>query len=247
MTTVESRAHESNPFSAERIRPGALPFFFPAGVTPASLWEQFRQSGYRGQIVGPHGSGKTSLLKALIAGPPWKDFLGNVYFLRNRNELTDLADEERCAFKPDRLWTKIRSMTAGSLVIVDGFDQIRFAGRLLFILQARYRRLKFLATTHRPFLLPTILRLNPDLDLAYEIARHCLSEAARWRLAHGLNPINIPAELVHKLYFEANGNIRELLFSLYDVYEVCSRQMGEACDNGSKPYSPRSEYFDSTS
>ncbi len=54
-----------NPFSTCRTRPGAIPYVFPPGQSAAALIERMRESGWRGQIVGPHGSGKSALLATL--------------------------------------------------------------------------------------------------------------------------------------------------------------------------------------
>ena len=56
-----------NPFSAHRLRPGALPCLFSSGQSAESLLERLRAAGGRGQIVGPHGSGKSTLLAAPLA------------------------------------------------------------------------------------------------------------------------------------------------------------------------------------
>ena len=54
-----------NPFSSERVKPGALPYLLPAGHSLASLLDQLLASRGLGQIVGPHGAGKSTLLASL--------------------------------------------------------------------------------------------------------------------------------------------------------------------------------------
>ena len=55
-----------NPFCSKRIKPGAIPFYFPEGITMDTLLEFLVLNGWCGQIIGPHGSGKSTLLAALV-------------------------------------------------------------------------------------------------------------------------------------------------------------------------------------
>ena len=66
MSAPAALLHCENPFSAGRIRPGAMPFLHAAGGDAGMLLERLRQNQWCGQIVGGHGTGKSSLLAALI-------------------------------------------------------------------------------------------------------------------------------------------------------------------------------------
>lgn len=55
-----------NPFATRFTQPGAIPYQFPPDVSLESLANKFfHQHRGRAAIVGPHGSGKTSLLYAI--------------------------------------------------------------------------------------------------------------------------------------------------------------------------------------
>ena len=56
-----------NPFSSERIRPGALTYLTGEGESVDDLIDRLEGTGFRGQIVGPHGTGKSTLLADLAA------------------------------------------------------------------------------------------------------------------------------------------------------------------------------------
>ena len=56
----------SNPFSTRRVRPGAIAYCFPEGVDVETLLARLHENGWRGEIVGPHGSGKSALLATLM-------------------------------------------------------------------------------------------------------------------------------------------------------------------------------------
>src|SRR5262249_23632578 len=55
-----------NPFATRRVRPGAIPFLFPTGESVGQLLDRLRAAGWWGQVVGPHGSGKSTLVAALL-------------------------------------------------------------------------------------------------------------------------------------------------------------------------------------
>lgn len=58
-----------NPFSTRYHEPGALAYCFEddANASAEALYERFLASGRRGEIVGSHGTGKSTLLCALEA------------------------------------------------------------------------------------------------------------------------------------------------------------------------------------
>ena len=61
---IVGRGAAHNPFSSERVRPGAIPYLMPEDNLGA-LIETLRRNRLTGQIVGPHGTGKSTLLATL--------------------------------------------------------------------------------------------------------------------------------------------------------------------------------------
>jgi polynucleotide 5'-kinase involved in rRNA processing len=57
---------QSNPFATRWTRPGAVPFDFDRRGAVDELVERLAESDWRGAIVGPHGSGKSTLVAALL-------------------------------------------------------------------------------------------------------------------------------------------------------------------------------------
>lgn len=185
-----------NPFSASQVRPGAIGFRFPPGDCLASVIERLRQSGWRGQIVGPHGSGKSTLLAALVGefahnGPPVA--------------CVELHDCQRRL--PEEF--DLTGLAAGTLVVVDGYEQLSLWSRLRLKSACRRRRLGLLATAHRDVGLPTLISTTTSVALAQEVVRELLAD----------RNCSIEIEQIATRFAKHQGNLREVLFDLYDLYE----------------------------
>ena len=179
------------------MRPGATPFFFPPGQSAEGLVESLRGHGWRGEIVGPHGSGKSSLVSALIPA------------LRSAGRTTlliELHDGQR------RLPVDLRrasDLGSDAVVIVDGYEQLSFWSRVQLKGFCRRRGLGLLVTSHQPAGLPPLFRTATSLALAQQIVGFFLQ---------GRQELVGPDELARR-FQRHRGDLRELLFDLYDVYE----------------------------
>src|SRR5262245_8000246 len=107
----------SNPFSTRFVRPGAVSFIFPAGVTVDSLVERLKQQNWRGAIVGPPGSGKSTLLETLI---PAIEQAGRIV------RKVGLHDDQR-RLPDDFVWPD--SSQPLGVIVVDGFEQLGWWAR----------------------------------------------------------------------------------------------------------------------
>ncbi len=58
----------SNPFATRYTRPNAGQYLFLGGSSTDSLLERLRKNDWWGQITGPHGSGKSTLVYTLLPG-----------------------------------------------------------------------------------------------------------------------------------------------------------------------------------
>ncbi len=190
----------SNPFSAHRIRPGAIPYHFPPGHTAEGLLARLEQSGWQGQIVGPHGTGKSTLLAALRP------------LIERRGKATLLYElHDRQRYLPVKAGQE--ELTGGSLLIVDGYEQLSLWSRIRLRRLCRRRRLGLLVTTHRPAALPVLFRTQSSCQLALRLARELLRGEAEGDEV-------IAVDEVSRLFAEHQGNLREVLFGLYDLYEL---------------------------
>lgn len=201
MSEVSDRAAGANPFSTRYVRPGAIPFFFPPGEDCNSLLKRLEHNGWFGQIIGPHGGGKSALVAALADA------------LKARGkpvELITLHDGQRSLPGERDLW---RDLGEGTLLIVDGYEQLSFWSRQRLRRQCRRRGLGLLVTSHRPVGLPDLFRAIPSADLAEQIVRYLLREAN----------MTVDRRQVQQQFAKHRGDLREMLFELYDAYELRRR------------------------
>jgi hypothetical protein len=189
-----------NPFCTRRIRPGSVEYFFPAGVAVEDLIDRLRRNCWQGEIVGPHGSGKSALLARLFAA---------VEQAGRKPVLFELHDGQR---RLPNDWTeniKLPQVSAPPLIVVDGYEQLSLWNRFFLKRYCRRRNIGLLVTSHVPTGLPEIFKTTASLEIARQIVEQLMQN----------QPMKIPPEIIADLFALHNGDIREMLFDLYDLYE----------------------------
>lgn len=186
-----------NPFSSRHVRPGAVPFVFPEGAAAQDLVERLRAAGWRGQVVGPHGSGKSALVAALV---PALEAAGRQVFL------CELRAGQR---RLPRDFPSAHARAGHAVVVVDGYEQLSAWGRFRLRRACASAGLGLVVTAHGPAGLPDLLRLAPDPALARRIVEWLLRGAE----------VRIAPEEVDAAFAARQGDLREMLFDLYDLFE----------------------------
>lgn len=185
-----------NPFSTRFVRPGALPFLFSNGETAERLADRFVAQGWQGQIVGPHGTGKSTLLAALV---PCIERGGRKtlrFALHDGERRLPITREQRLA------------LSADDVLVIDGFEQLSAFNRWRIARFCRRRGVGLLATAHADVGLPELYRTETNRELARQIV------AALGASHESISPAEVDAA------FSAHrGDLRETLFALYDLYE----------------------------
>lgn len=206
MNDPGSFAHDdrrwTNPFSAERIRPGAIEYVFSAGIDADTLVGRLKAAQWRGQIVGPHGTGKSSLLYAL------SDSLasaGRVVYRFNQH------DRQRRLSRED---LRQVDWTDRTLIVVDGYEQLGRWSRLWLDLRCRWSSAGLLVTSHTDVGLVTLFTTQPSFELFDQLVG---------RLAAGF-PVLLTNDDLRESWSRSPDNLREALFSLYDRYELHRRR-----------------------
>ncbi len=187
----------NNPFATRWVRPGAIPYRFPRGDSLALTMSRLRAHGWKSQINGQHGSGKSSLLACLVPALSSSDRMACGF------DASDGRLPPGCRVRPSRDWTY------RTVVVVDGYDRLSRWSRLRLARGVRRAGCGLLVTTHSPCRLPLLARLQPELETVMHLVDHLLAEDAS----------SIRREDVAASFHRQRGNVREILFDLYDLYE----------------------------
>ena len=185
-----------NPFCTRWVRPGAMPFIFPPGQDVDSLVERLRLGAWRGEIIGPHGSGKSALLASLILA---------IERAQQRTLLVELHDGQR------RLPLDLHGdprLCPPLVLVIDGYEQLGRLDRMRLGWFCR-RRLGLLVTAHRSVGLPTLYRTAVTPGLAEQIIGQLLGD----------RPSPFTPDEVSRCLSGHGGDLRETLFDLYDIYQ----------------------------
>lgn len=179
---------KDNPFSTDRVLQQRYRL---DGVGFTALQHRLRELGYRGALVGPHGSGKTTLWEDLA--DHFQDAGWRVHRLRLSEEHHQLGERfgER--------WSC--GLGSNDFVFLDGAEQLSW-WRWLRFRHALRNAGGLLITTHREGRLATLHRCATTPALLAEIA-DALGE-------------HLDAKEASALHARFQGNIREALRELYD-------------------------------
>jgi energy-coupling factor transporter ATP-binding protein EcfA2 len=226
---------DANPFATCWTRPGAIEYLFPEGQSAANLVERLEGQNWQGQIVGPHGSGKTTLLDSLLSllKADKRDRSHFTLHQRPPSECASIRQRKQTDESPKirpvpficrnvihvRLAGGERRLpiAAGSwrewndrtLLVVDGFEQLRRWTRARVKRACRARNCGLLVTAHCDVGMPELYRTEVSLELACRVVAALPPEAGRV----------ISNRDVAECLARHPGNMREVLFALYDLYE----------------------------
>jgi hypothetical protein len=188
-----------NPFATRFVRPGALAPLDAHGrpLDLPALAARFRGLR-RAAIEGPHGHGKTTLLKALAAHMACDDTPVTTLRLRS------LADSAP-------VLAAILRATPGSVVCIDSWERL---GPIAVLARAAawWSRCSLLVTSHRPTGMPVLWKSDTTPDLLAAIVARLPDHAGR-----------IDAADIAQAFATQSGNLRESLYDLYDRFEARSR------------------------
>jgi energy-coupling factor transporter ATP-binding protein EcfA2 len=208
----------SNPFATRYIKPGALSFLFPPGQSAAALVEKLAQQRWWGAIVGPHGAGKSTLLHAL-EGELMRAGRQCVRFRLKQNERSLPLSE-----------AGVGSWNSTTQVVVDGYEQVGWWVRWRLKSLCRRRGAGLLVTAHTPVAIAELCRIAPTAEVAQQVVTRLLADAherqsvASPSASTAEEPTNahtgplITGGEVAAAFARNQGNLRETLFELHDVY-----------------------------
>jgi hypothetical protein len=100
---------------------------------------------------------------------------------------------------------------AGSLLVLDGFEQLNRWTQWRIIFSTRQRGVGLLVTSHRRVALRTLVQTTASVALVQHVIRFAQENAGV-----ELPPDFAPPPLIAQLLQEEGGNVREVLMRLYD-------------------------------
>lgn len=189
--------HEENPFCSRRIKPGAIPFYFPEGISNQTLVETLRSNAWCGQIIGPHGSGKSTLLASLL--PEVEKCGRRIVHLELQDGVRNLPLSE----------DDFASMDENTQLAIDGYEQLSYWVRRKIRRKSEKQKFGVIILGHEPLEYPDLYQTSSELSTAKLIVSRLLENTI----------VRIPDSVVEEHFHQNNENLREMLFSLYDVYE----------------------------
>jgi len=176
-----------NPFAMQRI--DAIPYEM-RGMSWDDLLARLERLGRRSAIVGPHGTGKSTLMEALAArleARAWQ-----VRYHRLRRDDRAVPSSFLAQLGPTTMLMLDSAGCLGPGAWLDVARRSRSSGALII-------------TAHRPGRLPTLLRTRIDASLMTRLVEALLGGSSPWP----------PAELEAMLRAH-RGNARQVLRELYD-------------------------------
>ncbi|WP_442507091.1 ABC transporter ATP-binding protein [Novipirellula sp. SH528] len=221
----------SNPFCTRIVRPGAIEYTFDQqgdlGDDVDGLLSRICNTRYH-LIVGPHGSGKSTLIRELVSQ------------IENRfSKIVEiqLHDPELSPQQPFRSWLgrifrhpihkrqmricvakQQTAVTGGGLLIIDGLEQLSWFAVVAIRSRARRQGQTVLATSHQSHRGFAVLR-NTTLDAGKIIA---LTESLIASITESEQTL-VRRELDRRS-LGPETNLRDLWFDLYDLIETSRRQ-----------------------
>jgi hypothetical protein len=209
--TAGAACSSANPFSTRQTCPGALPFLFRSGEDAETLIDRLRLGGWWGEIVGPHGAGKSALLAALIPAIERAGRHPLLFELHDGQRRLPFDPERKVGDCPNFPLSENGTVPFGpsTLLVIDGYEQLSRWSRFRVKRLCRRRGLGLLITAHDSVGLPELYRTAADAELFQRIVVRLLAgEKCPWDVS----------ELAARLKWHG-GNLREALFELYDLYE----------------------------
>ena len=176
------------------------------------------KSAKSGLIVGPHGSGKTTLLYTLMP------FLMSAFQVEGstqirRMQLTmPLVNSTWSRFRHARKSAQqtgdcLSSMPPGSLLVIDGVEQLTARGRRSLVRKSRRRDIFLLATSHaRVAGLSVLHQTVVDVMLIQSLVDRLLENASA-------SVVEVVSRELHSRDLKACTNVRDLWFELYDIVQ----------------------------
>jgi len=207
---------DRNPFATRYTRPAVSEYLFPDDAGVEMLIARLREFRWWGQITGPHGSGKSTLVEMLLRRLEAAGRIVDFYAFRAAPPPFTRAGASFGARS-----ASVSCWNQATQIVVDGYEQLGWLQRTWWKWQCRRRGAGLLVTGHDDLGLPPLWQTKTSEELMQRVVARLLGQA---------DPVWPSAEQLDRLFASHEGNVREVLFALYDLYE--QRQGDVLADDG---------------
>lgn len=192
------QSRRRNPFATRFTRPGLIPPLDTDGGPLDLLPLLGRLTGGCLAVVGPHGSGKTTLVRALLAAA------GGMHRHTRYVQIRSPADVVAAVAAV--------AATPGGVVGLDGWERLPPGSGLVVAAVAACRGGSVVVTMHADGTLPVLARCTPTARVLAAVVRRLPGHAGF-----------IGSADVDSAFERNHGNIRDALGDLYDRFEERAR------------------------
>lgn len=194
----------SNPFATCWTRSDVLLRHDRAGQGAHDLLVQLKKAAWRGQVVGPHGAGKTSLLMEIARRLPEQ----------GRTPLWVSVDSSNLR---EALQLVRQSADSRAVVLLEGFERVGRWHQHRLLAACAGRGSGWLLTTHEKIWCkrtPIVAQVQPTLETTLQLYEHLTEQRSSL----------VTRNDVTRSFRDQGGNLREVWFDLYERHERLTRQ-----------------------
>jgi len=195
----------NNPFASRHVE--SLAFQYP-DISLEEIMTRLKELNYRAAIIGPEGSGKTTLIET-IGEKLRQDGFKTVYVR---------FDEENKKIKRDFFNRNPKNRITGHAFLVDGAEQLSWLDWKRFCLQTKNAK-AVIITSHaetrmmrrmmRPMMrmMPALLNTTTSPELLYDLVLKLVGKKDM-----------VSRQEISRLFESHHGNIRLAMRELYDIW-----------------------------
>jgi energy-coupling factor transporter ATP-binding protein EcfA2 len=239
MTRDSGLSSWSNPFCSRFLKPGHIPFCFPGTESIKQLADRIRAphgqtlgnshgkslgQDLRLAIVGPHGTGKSTLLHHL-SQELRRNCPSNRHALLGKAihaEPTGLVLLHSSSNKLGALSSILRQLYRSDWCLIDGYEQIPRWGQFLVMTRARRSGVPLCVTAHRlPWKFQLLWHTRVDPQVESHVIDCLLASAA----GQAPGSAKVKSSLLESPHWAISrqkhrDNLRESLFDMYDWWQA---------------------------
>lgn len=227
-----------NPFSSHFVRPGSIPYRFSGGLdvgTVGTRLLEWSSRHFAASIIGPHGTGKSTLLHSLASY--LADAGYDLIWFRLSQTDCRAACRQHILRSVAEMWDEDIPRPSRRCIIVDGYEQLDWLTRFWIAARLQWARVPnrfggqgrpgnfLLVTAHATAVgIPSFFQTEWQDGLVEELTMEKLLQLSPDERALMVARAHARARLLNSVP-ERERNVRDYWFSLYDDYERLRREL----------------------